>query len=160
MSLFIHIFCQADKPLRAREITHFIEEGAYFGNPPKVTVSPPSQPDDAQWTELKIEYQARKRPVLLHREARAAEFKDDQDEAIEALQSAGLAKKHEALISRLKDAQQLIVFELDSEKVTEECWEMVDNMEAWIAQELKGLIYVTGEGFYDAELKPLCKLAS
>ncbi len=160
MSLFIHIFCQAEGPLRVQSITDFIEEGAYFENSPRVTAVPPvSQADDTKWTEIKIEYQARKRPVLLHRESRAKEFTEDMEEAIEALQSAGLAKKHEALISQLKGTRQLIVLEVDSGGATEDCWELVDNMEAWIARELKGLIYVAGEGFYDAELKSLCKLS-
>jgi hypothetical protein len=157
--LFIHIFCQADKPLHSREIAHFIEEGAYFDNPPRLTVVPaPSQADDTTWAELKIEYQARKRPVILHREDNAEEFTEDKQEAIEALQHAELAKKHAALISRLEDTRQLIVLEIDSKGVTEDCWEMIDNLEGWIAQELKGLIYVAGEGFYDADLKSLCKL--
>lgn len=158
--MFIHIFCQADKPLRSREIAHFIEEGAYFESPPRLTVAPSSsQAGDTPWTELKIEYQARKRPVLLHREDNAKEFAEDKQEAIEELQHAALAKKHAALISRLEDTRQLIVFEIDSKGATEDCWEMVDNLEGWIAREWKGLIYVAGEGFYDADLKPLCKLA-
>lgn len=157
--MFIHIFCEADKPLHSREIAHFIEEGAYFDNPPRITVdSSSSRADDTPWKELKIEYQARKRPVLLHREADAKEFTEDRQEAVEALQHAALAKKHAALISRLENTRQLIVFEIDSKGVTEDCWEMIDNLEGWIARGWKGLIYVAGEGFYDADLKPLCKL--
>jgi hypothetical protein len=157
--LFIQIFCQADALLRAQAIADFIEEGSFFDDPPRISVVRAStHGDDAQWTEIKIEYQARKRPVILHRKTVAEEFAGHQEEAIEALQSAGLAKKHEALIPRLRGAQQRIAIEIDSEGATEECWEMVDNTEAWIAQELRGIIYVAGEGFYDAKLKPLCKL--
>lgn len=159
MSLFIHIFCQADNPLRAREIAEFIEEGSYFDNPPKISLEPVSaKENDAGWTEMKIEYKARKRPVILHRETRSDEFMEEVEEAVEALESAGLAKKHNELISRMKGTKQLIVFEVDSKGATEDCWEMIDNMEAWIARERNGLIYVSGEGFYNEELETLCDL--
>lgn len=158
MSLFIHIFCQDAGPLLPKEISEFIEEGGYFDTPPKVSLTPGSaKTDDPQWTEMKLEYKARKRPVILHHETRPEEFKEEVAEALEELEGAGL-EKHKKLVSHLKATRQLIVFELDSEKATEECWEMVDNLESWIARERNGLIYVSGEGFYDAELETLCKL--
>jgi hypothetical protein len=159
MSQFIYVFCQDDSPVGTKEIAEFIEEGSYFDNPPKISSEPASaQEDGTGWTELKIEYKARKRPVILHRGTRSEEFMEEVEEAIEALESGNLAENHSDLVSRLKGTKQLIVFELDSKGATEDCWEMVDNMEAWIAQERKGLIYVSGEGFYNAELEPICKL--
>ncbi|MFY0578727.1 hypothetical protein ACN28S_34530 [Cystobacter fuscus] len=85
-------------------------------------------------------------------------LKEEVEEAIEALQSAGPATKHSALVSRLEGTRKLIVFELDAKGASEDCWEMVDNLESWLAREHNGLIYVSGEGFYDAELQPICKL--
>lgn len=159
MSLFIYVFCQDDSPVSAKEIAEFIEEGSYFDDPPKLSSVPASAKEEgANWMELKIEYKARKRPVILHRETRSEEFMEEVEEAIEALESANLAGKHSDLVSRLKGTKQLIVFEMDSKGATEDCWEMVDNMEAWIAQERNGLIYVSGEGLYNTELEPLCKL--
>lgn len=158
MSLFIYVFCQGESPISAREIIGFIDEGAYFEPSPTFRLEPASaQADDASWTEMKIEYKARKRPVILQRESRAEEFMEEVEEAIEALHTFKLAKKHEDLVARLKGTRQLIVFELDARGTTEECWEMVDNLESWIARERNGLIYVAGEGFYDAELQPICK---
>lgn len=159
MSLFIHVFCQDNTPFRAREIADFIEEGVYFEDPPKFSLKPASaKANDAGWTEMRIDYQAGKRPIILHCETRSEEFTEEVEEAIEDLESANLAKKHPDLISRLKGTKQLIVFEIDSKGATKDCWAMVDNMQALFARERNGIIYSSGEGFYDAELEPICKL--
>lgn len=50
------------------------------------------------------------------------------------------------------------MLEIDPAGASAECWEMVDNLQGWIARQCGGLIYVPGEGCYDADLQPVCKL--
>ena len=42
--------------------------------------------------------------------------------------------------------------------MTEEAWEMLDATEACVARLRDGLVFVSGEGFYDAALQPICSL--
>lgn len=158
MGIHINIFCQKEDPLHVSEIIDFIEEGVFFDTDPSFSVQPVSgDKDDALWTELIIEYEADKRPVILHRESRSERLTEDIEEAIEELQGRGLDKKHATLVTHLKNTKQLFIFELGLEP-TEDCWEMVDNLQSWIAREFMGLIYVPAEGFYNAGLNRICKL--
>ena len=58
----------------------------------------------------------------------------------------------------LNGVRGIIAIEVDRVGLSEEGWEMVDTLEAFIARKWEGIVYAEGEGFYDAELKLIAKV--
>lgn len=155
MALVIHVFCQDRRPVSAAEIAGFISEGCYFARPAEIGRVPLSagQDDDLAWSEMLIVYAAGRRPVVLQREGRMEELAREAAEAIGELETGNAMASRRRLLSDLEQARQLFAIELDDRNLTEDCWEMVDGLQSWIARERKGVIYVAGEGLYDADLQ-------
>jgi len=58
-----------------------------------------------------------------------------------------------ALVERLRQTRQELVLHFSSD-ISEDCWAMLDCLEAFVARKLDGVVYAT-EGIYDQELQPL-----
>lgn len=134
-------------------------EGVYFDPVARIaTGHPTTTSDGADWDEMTISYQKRKRPVVVRCERRPHELTLEAEEVIDALRGSGSGRAQVALMARLKAARQLFVLEIDPAGASDACWEMVDNLQSWIAGQRTGVIYVPGEGCYEADLRPACKL--
>ena len=59
----------------------------------------------------------------------------------------------QAIAERLKDTRQELIMHFSS-AVTDECWEMMDRLEAFVAHTYDGLI-LADEGFFSPELELL-----
>ncbi len=144
MSDYIHVLCRSRRPIALSEITDFILEGVYFDTP-QFEAMPGDVKSD--WQTLTVVYEAGKRPIVLH--------KSVGDALMHAEIAAMSANLPEGLRRRIAATFQVIAIEINSPMLTEEAWEMLDNLEVYLAREYDGVIFVEGEGFYDAALQKI-----
>lgn len=151
--MFIYLFCAGDTPVDPSAIEAFIEEGVYYDNDPGFHV----HFENGTWIKVEITPDIEEQPVIIHHLADTRRIQQYVQKAISEIEAAGVMKKHQDLTSFLEHIKQAFLFQIDNELLTDDSWEMLDNLEAWIAQMCKGVVYVPREGFYDADLNPICK---
>jgi len=151
--MFIYLFCADSAAIDPLGIEAFIEEGAYFDDDPGFYVNFGNH----GWNKIEITPATGQPPINIHRLTESQHINPYIQQAISALEEAGRAKKHADLAAFLQHIQQVFLFEIDNESLSDDVWEMLDNLEAWMAHERKGVVYVAGEGFYNADLNPICK---
>jgi len=146
MSNYIRVFCRSGRPILLSEVTSFIEDGVYFED---VRFDPLPGEAEEDWQRLTIFYQPEKRPIVLHKNVNDALVRKEIAE-ISAETPAGEIGR------RLQGTAQMVAIEIGSlSTLTDEAWEMLDSLEAYLAQTYDGIIFVGGEGFYDAALQKL-----
>ena len=146
MSDYIRIFCRSSRPVALTDITQFIEDGVYFDLTPRFD-PPPGGDNEAEWQRLTVFYHPEKRPIVFYKSVNNALMRDEIAEI-----SAGLP---EDARQRLDKSWQTVAIEIDGSSLTEEAWEMLDSLEAYLAQRYDGIISVDDEGFYDASLQKI-----
>jgi len=158
MSQYLRVLCRSEEPLSRAEIGGFIREGYFFDAPPRFV---PTLEDPAvalpEWERFEVHPPGSRRPIVLHHAVHDV-LRDSVEEIVQTLLDAGLGESHAALIQRIRASRQLITFELEPSQMTEDAWEMLDATEACVARLRDGVVFVSGEGIYDAALYPLCKL--
>src|SRR5207237_172596 len=111
-----------------------------------------SESSSGESESLKIIYDPERRPVIVWRNVNDDLLQEEKQEAKEAIRAG---EPNEACVSaqkRLDGSRLVYALEIDPAGLTEEAWAMIDSVEAYLARECDGLIYVVGEGVYDANL--------
>ena len=155
MANHIHIFCASPEQLSMRSVGQYMATIGLLDGVP--TFDPPLESAEALdplWVHLSVTYQAGKRPIQLHRMFEPEDMAPALQDALTMLDDHGLASQHPEIVQAIQGTRQIFHFELGLE-LPDDCWEMLDALEAHIAKSLKGLVF-TSEGFYDAELEPIC----
>lgn len=156
MPTFLNVLCRSPQSLALDELQAFVREGCFFELHPSIDPVPKdTQSSPAEWTSLEIHYQEAKRPVTLSRVFQRKHIELQREEALEELHQHSPPDQHPALLRALQEFQQVFVLEVDSVGATAECWAMVDAVASWLATARDGILFVSGEGFYDAALSPL-----
>jgi hypothetical protein len=160
MSTFVNILCRSVQSNSLEELRDFIQGGCFFEEPPGVVpIHGDTQPSPDGWTCVEIHYQTGKRPAILSRISQHEKIEAQREEAVEELLQHCHPGQHSSLLQALREFRQVFVFEIDPVGATEECWMMVDALTAWLATSHDGVVFVAGEGFYDAALQPLCSVS-
>jgi hypothetical protein len=156
MSYYLRIFCRSSTPITRKEVAEFIKEGVYFDTQPRFE-PPPNAPEaqDASWDSMKVHYQEGKRPVVFFRDASNEMLEEEIEERVEAFKDGNVSNRQKKIIERLEGSNQVIAIELSPEQLSDDCWEMLDNLQVYLAGKYDGIIYAPGEGYYDADLQPL-----
>ncbi|MCA1992914.1 MAG: hypothetical protein LDL41_12895 [Coleofasciculus sp. S288] len=159
MSYFLRIFCQNPQSVPSNEITDFIRDGWYFDEPPNFEVQPSTEAEDeTHWKCITIHYQPDKRPVRIELTLNDQLLQQEIEETIEAIRQSGQLNQQQNLVEKLAASKQIIAIENDYLGLTDAAWEMLDSLEAYLAQKLSGIIYAPDDGFYNEELQPIYKL--
>jgi hypothetical protein len=158
MSQYLRVLCRSEESLSRAELGGFIREGYFFDEPPRF-VPALEDPEAAHpgWERFEVHPPGSTRPIVLHHAAHSV-LRDSVEEIVQTLLDASLGESHAPLIQRIRASRQLITFELEPSQMTEDAWEMLDATEACVARLRDGVVFVSGEGVYDAALHPLCKL--
>ncbi|MBI1280891.1 MAG: hypothetical protein GC179_22395 [Anaerolineaceae bacterium] len=159
MSYFIRIFCQSTQPIPRYNIGQFILDGAFFVQQPEFT------PDLKEakcrlvnWERFQIHCSPDQRPIVLTRNAEDGLFEAECDNLVDLIPRLVDSPIQHDLIDNLGTATQVIVIELDRENLSDEAWEMLDALEAYLAETLGGLIYAPDDGFYGSSFELLYKI--
>lgn len=156
MSDFIRIICNSTEPLPSSEIADFIIEGVYFDETPRF--DPPQEATDASptdWQTLAVFYQAEKRPVIFHKSVNDRLMLTEVKEIVEEELAGEQTEAAQTLSLRLSRGYQTLAIEINPTSLTEEAWEMLDSIEAYIATKYEGIIYVPDDGFFNASLQKI-----
>ena len=159
MSYFLRIFGRSAQPITRREIADFITAGSFFDDQPRFEPSPES-PESAEenWTALSVQYDAEKRPVRFERNVGEALLKDEVQELLFVLDKSSKTQAQQEVLRTLQVASEVISIEVNRETASEDCWEMLDAVEAFLAEKCDGIVYAPDDGFFDKKLRPLYKL--
>jgi hypothetical protein len=160
MSTFVNVLCRSVESHSLDELSSFIQGGCFFDEPPRIVpIQGDTHPSPGGWACVEIHYQTGKRPAILSRLTQHERIEAQREEAIEELLQHGPPGQYSSLLQALHEVRQVFVFEIDPAGATEECWMMVDALTAWLATSHDGVVFVAGEGFYDAALQPLCSVS-
>jgi hypothetical protein len=159
MSYFLRIFGRSSQPLTRREIASFISAGSFFDLEPRFE-PPPEAPESAEenWTVLTLHYDTEKRPVRFERNVGDALLKEEVQELLFVLNRSKPTHAQREVLETIQAATQVISIEVKRETASEDCWEMLDAVEAFLAERCDGVIYAPDDGFFDKSLQPLYRL--
>ena len=160
MPEFLVVLCRSDQPVPLDELRSFIRDGWFFEQPVRIELFSEGAPSSTMgWERVELHYQEAKRPVVLSQLSQREPIEAHRDEAIEELRRQPRQGSYLELLHQLQACQQVFVLEVDPVGASEECWMMVDALEAWLARTRDGVVFVSDEGFYDAALQPLCSFS-
>jgi hypothetical protein len=159
MSYFLRIFGRSAQSITRRQIADFITAGSFFDDAPRFE-PPPDSPESAEedWTALSVQYDPAKRPVRFERNLGDALLKEEVQELLFVLDKSRRTQAQQEVLRTLQDAAQVISIEVSRETASEDCWEMLDAVEAFLAERCDGIVYAPDDGFFDKKLRPLYKL--
>jgi hypothetical protein len=149
MSQFHNIFCASDAAVSRLDIAEFARDGWYGDGKP--TFSPdPIDDRTASWDELRMRLPGIARPVI---------FMHDLDPAVMAeLANEAITERSvpPEIAQRLRATTRVIGIELWPETLDDDAWELLDQVQAYIATRLDGIL-VAGDGIYDNNLQRLMR---
>lgn len=148
MSYFLSLLCRSSQPLTVGFVSEFLEEGVFFDETPELRASP-SADLDCEFDRVEVRYHPKRRPIII--ESSSPELV--AEETAEILDRARSRKVPKAILQHLASVTQIIAFELDQPRLTEDAWVFCDCIEADIAEKLDAIIYAPDDGFYDKDLK-------
>ncbi len=155
MSLFIRIVCRSPVRSSRAALTEIVADGDFFDEPVEFVPSDRAELERPDWPELRVIYSSSRRPVIFHANYRDPIVTTEVDEVLELLAKKGPFPEVERL---LREVVQVFAIEINPDGLLDEVWQMLDAVEAHVASELDGLIYVPDEGFYDKGLKKVVNL--
>ena len=155
MANHIYIFCSSAAAISAKEIGHYMATIGLLDEKPVFEPTLDSaEGSDPQWTYLKITYKANKRPIQLHRTFDAQDMAPAIEDALAAIAEHCPKPDDSGLTAKVEACRQILHFELGLE-LTDDCWEALDATQAYVAEKLQGIVFASN-GFYDADLEPIC----
>ena len=154
MSYSIYVLCTEAEPVTRREVAEFIEEGSYFD---EVSFEPsPASADalDPYWDYLMVCYDRDPQPVVVRRMTGVA--LQDLAAVVEGTFYEQDVEMPAAVASHVAALAQ--AFELQFHRggnISEDCWAMMDCLEAHLARSRGGIVFSPDDGIYDADLKSI-----
>jgi hypothetical protein len=159
MSYFLRIFGRSAQTITRREIATFITAGTFFDSEPRFD-PPPDSPEsgDESWTAFTVQYDSQKRPVRFERNLGDALLQEEVQEVLFVLGKSRETRARQEVERTIRGAVQVISLEVNREAASEDCWEMLDSVQAFLAEKCDGIVYAPDEGFFDKKLRPLHRL--
>jgi hypothetical protein len=159
MSYFIRIFCRVPSVVTRREIAEFVLEGSYFDPPPEFEPTLDALEDtDDTWNTFLVHYGVDRRPLVLTRDIAGDLLRRETEELVFILKRSRQSAGQKAVLEHLQNTTQVISIELDRDKLPKDAWEMLDNLESYLAKRLTGLVYAPDGGFFDEGLRRVYRL--
>jgi hypothetical protein len=159
VSYFIRIFGRSDAPLLRAEIADFISEGLFFDRPPRFDPPIESDPDGGEsWSAFSVHYDPERRPIRLEHNFNDAIVAEELKELVFVLEKSQDTSARDEVLRVLDSVRQVVSLEINRETVSDDGWEMLDALEAFVAERIDGIVYAPDGGFFDKNLRPLYRL--
>jgi len=161
MGYMLYVLCASPRVVTLQELATFILEGTYFDLEPYLDPSwEEMSGNDEDWSYLSVIYDTSKEPVVFRR---YLGYENRFQEVVGGLffgvaQFAQRITSRQSVLSHLDETVQLIDIETFRNELDENCWVMLDAVECFLARECNGLVFASGDGFYDENLVPVFKL--
>lgn len=161
MSYFVEIFCKSAETVTRYEIAQFVIEGIYFSDTPNFYPSLHSDEIRAtEWKSFDIFYQIIKRPVQLLHDTDKTFIQQVIGETIQERIPIARKPLQQHIADHLNQTRQIFVFDFDPTSITQECWEMLAALEAYLSRKTDAIVFAAEDGIYDTDLKLICSLKS
>ncbi len=159
MSDYFRVMCRADAGISSRDLAQFIIDGSYFDDKPTFEPTGIMGRDDSgrDWLFLTIHYDSGRRPIIVWKSTDNRLVQEEIAEASDALTGAGFAAEA-TLYESLKSTTVIYALEVNTANLDDDAWSMIDSVEAYLARQGDGIVYVPGDGFFDADLRRLVAL--
>ena len=157
----LYVLCASSEMIDFRELARFILEGVYFDQDPYLVPLPEETDGDSKnWSLLSVTYDSDKKPVVFRRYLQHDErFQEVVGGLVFGVtRSIGKTKSRQRVLSHLEETVQLIDIEIIRSEIDDDCWVMLDCVESFVAKKYKGLVFASGDGFFDENLKSVFKL--
>ncbi|MBN1312316.1 MAG: hypothetical protein JXB30_12935 [Anaerolineae bacterium] len=157
----LYVLCSSSRVVTLQELATFILEGVYFDQDPYLDPSWEEMGDyDEDWSYLSVIYDPGKEPIVFRR---YLEYEYRFQEVVGGLfvgvaQSNRRITSRQSVLSHLEETVQLIDIESSRDELDENCWAMLDTVETFLARECNGLVFASGDGFYDENLVPIFRV--
>lgn len=151
MTEFIRIFGRRAGPTSA-EIVDFLEHGASFGSP-TISVEPSGASQPSGWRSITLEYDPARRPLIIWNSDDAL-ASEEVNEALAELVKLNAPSRTD-IGQNLRDSVAVYAIETKFETLTDDAWELLDSIEAYLARICDGIVRVPEDGFFDKSLHRL-----
>lgn len=154
MNYFLRIFCREKAGLPPEDVIAFIKDGFFFEGEPTISLQ---KENGSNW-EIRITYDKEMDPVIISTADNDPESRKKIDEIKFILD---ISKQSEAkkLISNIIDSVgPAYTIQINQDQITDDCWEMLDSVEAMLLRSCNGILYTSDNEFFDEKLKKMYKL--
>lgn len=136
-----------------RELIEFIRDGEYLDEEPNF--DPPVTAAviaDEGWATFTIDGASVGRGIVFSRHLGDDVLRDHVARLRFVVEKTTPSRYRAWVIDVLERSCELVTISVDAEGASRVAWEMLDNLECFIARRCDGMIYAPREGFYDADL--------
>lgn len=154
MKYFLRVFCQTNNHIAPEEVVAFVREGVFFDKKPEIQLK---KKDDLNW-EIRTVYDQKKDPVIIYTSVADAASKKEIEEIKFVLNISKKSKAKESVEKLVKETVLVYVMEINQAEITDDCWEMLDSIEAYLLRTCNGILFTSDNEFFDQNLKMIYKL--
>jgi hypothetical protein len=159
MSYFHRVFCRSSEAITRREIAEFIAAGSFFDSEPGFDPPPDSaEAADLNWGRLAVHYEPDGRPVTIERNVEDPLAQEEVRELLFVITKAKETQARQNVERAIRAAAQVYRIGVNRETASDDCWEMLDSVQAFLAGRCAGIVYAPDDGFFDEKLRPLYRL--
>ena len=154
MKYYLRIFCRESVPLSPEEVIEFIKDGFFFEPKPQITLQ---KENDRNW-KIKIVYDKERDPVVISTYLDDKESKKEIEEIKFVLNISKESKKKEMISTIISSTNTVYVLQINQDQITDDCWEMLDSVEAMLIGSCNGILFTSDNEFFDQKLQKIYKL--
>jgi uncharacterized membrane protein YheB (UPF0754 family) len=158
MSYQIQVFCERCKKDILSEIDNFIEEGGYFENAKVEFLSSSNSTEQVSGEAVKIIYEHDKSPIIIHSILDSEGIAKESKELIFVLNLSKKSSVQKDITDKILKASQVFILDFEKELISDDCWEMLDAIESFLANVCDGIVYSPDDGFFNKALNHLYSL--
>jgi hypothetical protein len=158
MAYRIQIFCESSELVSFSEIGEFIDEGSYFDDLKISSNFETSKNEQDQPKNLEIIYENNSPPIILTAVTNSNDIEKEKEELVFVLDISKKSPMQQNIRKKLDNTSHVFVLEFNKSIVSDDCWEMLDSIEGFLANRCDGIIYTPDDGFFDKNLKHIYKL--
>jgi len=154
MKYYLKIFCQHNEPISPESIVNFLHDGFFFDSEPGIRIK---KQDNASWV-MEIKYEKGKDPVIVSKSSDDKASQKDIEEIKFVLDASKASEEKDLISQKINSVSQVYSIEINQEQITDDCWEMLDSVEAMLMRSCKGILFTSDNEFFDERLKKIYKL--
>jgi hypothetical protein len=158
MGYKIQVFCEQPQKVSLHELNEFILEGAYFEDPKIDVLTDKSGVERNNLNALKLNYEDSKPPIIVYNISEPEGIAGEIKELLFVLDLSRKTPTQQSITEKLLKTSQAFVFDFDKESITDDCWEMLDSIESFLANKCNGIVYAPDDGFFSKDLEHLYSL--
>jgi hypothetical protein len=154
MATAIYVLCRSEEPITYGELEEVMGHMGWLERPARFDPPPDDKNrNDAAWDSFEVEYDPKKRPVIVRHCVTDEEMKPHLNDVRDLFDGADESEQLKELRARVDETKQLVLFEIPGDP-PQDVWMMCDQGEAFVARERDGMI-VSDEGVWDGEMNQL-----